>query len=135
MNKRSFRIAAGVGAVTLATVGVTAGVSFAGSAPAAAPAPADAAAQADGFLGGRLSVPPELVPPAGNRLDSVFKASGVQNYGCTDGAWKLLEPAAYLTGITVAPVKRQPASSARWCVCRPGKAGRSEGWMFSSRPW
>ncbi len=110
MNKRSFRIAAGVGATTLTIVGVSAGVSFAGPAPAPAPAPADAAAaQADGFLGGRLTVPPALVPPAGNRLDSVFKASGVQNYGCTDGAWKLLEPAAYLTGITVAPVKRATA--------------------------
>ena len=87
---------------------MTAGVSFAGPA-APAPPPADAAAQADGFLGGRLAVPPELVPPAGNRLDSVFRAGGVQNYGCTDGAWKLLEPAAYLTGITLAPVKRVTA--------------------------
>ncbi len=109
MNKRSFRIAAGVGALTLTIVGITAGVSFAGPAPAPAPAPADAAAQADGFLGGRLTVPAELEPPAGNRVDSVFRASGVQNYGCTDGAWKLLEPAAYLTGITVAPVKRVTA--------------------------
>lgn len=110
MNKRSFRIAAGVGALTLTIVGVSAGVSFAGPSPAPAPAPADAAAaQADGFLGGRLAVPPELVPPAGNRVHSVFRASGVQNYGCTDGAWKLLEPAAYLTGITVAPVKRVTA--------------------------
>jgi hypothetical protein len=110
LNKRSYRIAAGVGAFALTVVGVTTGVSFAGSTPAAAPAPADAAAaQADGFLGGRLTVPTELVPPAGNRLDSVFKAAGVQNYGCTDGAWKLLEPAAYLTGVTVAPVKRVTA--------------------------
>ncbi len=113
MTKRSFRITAGVGALTLTIVGVSAGVSFADSAPAPAPvaAPADprADAQADGFVGGRLAVPPELVPPAGNRLDSVFKARGVQNYGCTDGAWKLLEPAAILTGITVAPVRRATA--------------------------
>lgn len=111
MNKRSHLIAAGVGALTLTIVGVSAGVSFAGAGPGAAPAPAVAGAdaQADSFLGGRLSVPPELKPPPGNRLDSVFKASGVQNYGCTDGAWKLLEPAAYLTGITVAPVKRATA--------------------------
>jgi hypothetical protein len=111
LTKRSFRIAAGVGALTLTIVGVSAGVSFAGPAPAA-PAPAvagAAAAQADGFLGGRLSVPPEIAVPDGHRLDSVFKAAGVQNYGCTDAAWKLLEPAATLTGLTLAPVRRATA--------------------------
>jgi len=112
LKKRTFRIAAGVGALTRAIVGVTAGNSFAGSTVApAAPAPAaDAAtAQADGFVGGRLDVPPNLVPPAGNRLDSVFKARGVQNYGCTNGAWALLEPAATLTGLTLGPVRRETA--------------------------
>jgi hypothetical protein len=50
------------------------------------------------------------VPPAGNRLDSVFKARGVQNYGCSAaGAWTLLEPAATLTGITLDPVRRVTA--------------------------
>ncbi len=111
MKNRGIRIAAGIGALALTAVGVSTGVSFAGSAPAPAPAPepAGADARAEGFLGSRLSVPPELAPPAGNRLDSVFRASGVQNYGCADGAWKLLEPAAYLTGITLAPVKRVTA--------------------------
>ena len=113
MRNRLWRLPAAAGALALALVGVTAGNSFAGSTAAAprpaAPAPADAAAaQADGFTG-RLTVPPELVPPAGNRLDSVFKAAGVQNYGCTAGAWTLLEPAATLTGITLNPVRRDTA--------------------------
>ena len=34
--------------------------------------------------------------PDGNRLTGVFSAEGVQTYTCTDGAWKLLEPAATL---------------------------------------
>lgn len=113
MNKRSFRISAGVGAAALAGVAVSAGVSFAGT-PAAAPpvAPAaatQAAAQADGFVGGRLTVPDALVPPTGNVLDSVFKARGVQVYGCTDAKWTLVEPAASLTGLTLDPVRRTTA--------------------------
>jgi hypothetical protein len=109
LRKRTWGISAAAGAVALAIVGLTAGHSFAGAtaAPAPAPAPAGAAdAQAAGFVGKRLDVPPDLVPPAGNRLDSVFKAAGVQNYGCTDGAWTLFEPAATLTGITLDPVRR-----------------------------
>ena len=109
MKKRTFRISAGVGACALAIVAVTAGNSFAGSAPAPkAPAAADAAAaQADGFVGGRLEVPAAIAVPAGNKLDSVFKASGVQVYGCSaTKAWTLLEPAASLTGITVNSVRR-----------------------------
>jgi len=115
VKKRTFRISAVVGALTLAVVGVSAGVSFAGTAAAPAPAPAAppadaAAAQADGFVGGRLDVPADLVPPDGNRLDSVFKARGVQIYSCTAaGAWTLVEPAATLSGITLAPVRRQTA--------------------------
>jgi hypothetical protein len=109
LKKRTFRITAGVGACALAIVGVTAGNSFAGSAPApkVPVAVADAsAAQADGFVGGRLDVPAELAVPAGNKLDSVFKAKGVQIYGCTDGKWTLIEPAASLTGITLNPIAR-----------------------------
>lgn len=103
MKKRHLHIAAGIGAVTLAIVGVSTGVSFAGESSAAAPA-------ADSFLGGPITVPPTLVPPAGNKLTAVFKAGGVQIYGCTSGAWALIEPAASLTGITtVAPVKRVTA--------------------------
>jgi len=109
LKKRTFRISAGVGACALAVVAVTAGNSFAASAPAPkAPAAVvdAAAAQADGFVGGRLDVPAEIAVPDGNRLDSVFKAKGVQIYGCTAGAWTLIEPAATLTGITLKPVKK-----------------------------
>jgi hypothetical protein len=111
LRKRTWGISAAAGAVALVILGLTAGNSFAGSTAAApeapAPAAADAAAaQADGFVGRRLAVPPQLVPPEGNRLDSVFKAAGVQNYGCTNSAWTLLEPAATLTGITLDPIRR-----------------------------
>ncbi|MCA2217794.1 DUF3455 domain-containing protein [Jidongwangia harbinensis] len=113
MKKRTFRISAAVGALTLAGVAVSAGVSFAGTSTArepSAPAAADpAAAQADGFVGGRLAVPDALVPPAGHVLGSVFKARGVQIYGCTDAKWTLVEPAASLTGITLDPVQRSTA--------------------------
>jgi hypothetical protein len=112
LKKRTFRITAGIGAVALTVVGLTAGNSFAGSAPApkVPVAVADAAAaQADGFVGGRLDVPAELAVPDGNKLDSVFKAKGVQVYGCTDAKWALIEPAASLTGITLSPVRRVDA--------------------------
>ena len=39
-----------------------------------------------------------------------------------------------LTKCTVTPATRQPASSARWCVCRPVKAGSSDGCMLIIRP-
>ena len=110
MKKRTYRISAAVGALTLAIVAITAGNSFAGENAPAAVAPVDAAAgQADSFLGGTPQVPDTLKPPAGNVLSAVFKASGVQIYGCTDAKWALIEPAASLTGITVNPVKRVTA--------------------------
>ncbi|GLY98542.1 DUF3455 domain-containing protein [Actinoplanes sp. NBRC 103695] len=113
MKKRTFRIVSGVGAAALAMIGVSAGVSFAGQTPQAAPlaAPADASsAQADSFLGGKPSVPDAIKVPGGNVQTSVFKAHGVQNYGCSaTGAWALLEPAAVLTGLSLKPVK--PASA------------------------
>ena len=43
-----------------------------------------------------VDVPAALKVPDGNRLTGVFSAAGVQTYTCTDGAWKLLEPAATL---------------------------------------
>ncbi|MPY58733.1 DUF3455 domain-containing protein [Streptomyces spongiae] len=43
-----------------------------------------------------VDVPAALKVPDGNRLSGVFGAEGVQTYTCTDGAWKLLEPAATL---------------------------------------
>jgi hypothetical protein len=110
VKKRTYRISAAVGALTLAIVGITAGNSFAGESAPAVVAPADAAAgQADSFLGGSPQVPDALKPPAGNVLSAVFKASGVQIYGCTDAKWALIEPAASLSGITLNPVKRVTA--------------------------
>ncbi|MFG1607642.1 DUF3455 domain-containing protein [Actinoplanes sp. NPDC049265] len=106
MQKRTFRIVAGVGAAAIAMIGVTAGVSFAGQTPVAAPAASSSSAQADSFLGGKPDVPPAIAVPDGNVLTSVFKAHGVQNYGCnSSGAWALLEPAAVLTGLSLKPVK------------------------------
>jgi hypothetical protein len=111
VKTRTYRISAAVGALTLTIVGITAGVSFAGETAAPAGAiPADAAAgQADSFLGGSPRVPAALAPPAGNVPSAVFKASGVQIYGCPAGSWALTEPAASLTGITLDPVKRVTA--------------------------
>jgi hypothetical protein len=110
VKKRTYRISAAVGALTLTIVGITAGNSFAAENAPAAVAPVDAAGgQADSFLGGPLRVPDALKPPAGNVLSAVFKASGVQIYGCTDSKWTLIEPAASLSGITVNPVKRVTA--------------------------
>jgi hypothetical protein len=112
LKKRTLEITAGVGACALAVVAVTAGNSFAASAPApkAPPVVADAAAaQADGFVGGRLDVPAAIAVPDGNKLDSIFKAKGVQIYGCTDAKWALIEPAATLSGITLKPVKKVSA--------------------------
>ena len=43
--------------------------------------------------------PPELAPPAGNVLSSVYRARGVQVYQCSAGAWAFVEPAANLTGV------------------------------------
>lgn len=43
-----------------------------------------------------VDAPAALTVPDGNRLTGVFSAEGVQTYTCTDGAWKLLEPAATL---------------------------------------
>ncbi|MDQ1644064.1 MAG: hypothetical protein QOJ50_248 [Cryptosporangiaceae bacterium] len=48
------------------------------------------------------TVPKELKVPAGNVLSSSFQAHGVQIYQCTAGKWVFLEPAASLTGKTVA---------------------------------
>jgi hypothetical protein len=42
-------------------------------------------------------VPTAVEVPDGNKLTGVYAAEGVQTYTCTDGAWKLLEPAATLS--------------------------------------
>lgn len=101
MKTKTVRISAGVGAAALALVGISAGNSFADDKPA----PPSAASAADRFLGGPSTVPTTLVPPPGNTLSSVFKAKGVQVYGCTDAKWTLIEPAATLTGLALNPVK------------------------------
>ncbi|MFI5938300.1 DUF3455 domain-containing protein [Actinoplanes sp. NPDC051494] len=101
MTTRTVKISAGVGAVALALVAVTTGASFAGETPA----PRAALAPADSFLGGAPTVPATLVPPAGNVLTSVFKAKGVQVYGCGTGTWTLTEPAATLAGLNLKPLR------------------------------
>jgi hypothetical protein len=62
---------------------------------------ANAQGQAEQTRGDR-PIPAALVPPAGNVLSSVFHAEGVQVYQCTAGAWTFVEPAATLTGRSVA---------------------------------
>ncbi|MBG0562959.1 DUF3455 domain-containing protein [Actinoplanes aureus] len=97
-----------IGALALVAVAVPAGVSFAGTErPPAESRPATT--QADSFLGGSPKVPDALAPPPGNALHSVFKARGVQVYGCQNGTWTLIEPAASLTGVTLHPVKKVTA--------------------------
>jgi hypothetical protein len=105
LKTKNVRLAAGVGATALALVGISAGISFA----ADTPTDRSSAGAADRFLGGPSAVPAALVPPAGNTLSSVFKAKGVQVYGCTDAKWTLVEPAATLTGISLNPAR--PASA------------------------
>ncbi|MFI7501358.1 DUF3455 domain-containing protein [Streptomyces sp. NPDC049687] len=77
--------------LTTAVVATAAAGTFlattAGSAVASEPAPALTAVKA----------PAALAVPDGNKLTGVFDAKGVQTYTCTDGAWKLLEPAATLS--------------------------------------
>ncbi|MEU1478220.1 DUF3455 domain-containing protein [Streptomyces sp. NPDC005760] len=58
-----------------------------------------------------VKAPAALKVPDGNKLTGVYPARGVQTYTCTDGAWKLLEPAATLSdrrGRTVALHSRGP---------------------------
>ncbi|WP_410644629.1 DUF3455 domain-containing protein [Amycolatopsis sp. lyj-346] len=42
-------------------------------------------------------VPDALKVPAGNRPVAAYPAEGVQIYGCTNGAWALIQPAAVLS--------------------------------------
>ena len=68
------------------------------------------AATADALLR-PVKAPAALKVPDGNKLTGVYPARGVQTYTCTDGAWKLLEPAATLSdkrGRTVALHSRGP---------------------------
>jgi hypothetical protein len=85
----------------LACVGLLAAALIAGSPTSAYSRPAspsEALAGTDGAVIANLDVPPELVPPAGQKLQADFAASGVQVYQCTNGAWVFVEPAASLIG-------------------------------------
>ncbi|KPI06063.1 Protein of unknown function DUF3455 [Actinobacteria bacterium OK074] len=72
---------------TTALAAVTAGTLLSATVGQAAPAQSAGAA---------VDAPAALKVPDGNRLTGLFSAAGVQTYTCTDGAWKLLEPAATL---------------------------------------
>ncbi|MEV5717545.1 DUF3455 domain-containing protein [Amycolatopsis mediterranei] len=43
------------------------------------------------------TVPDAIKVPAGNRALASYPAEGVQIYGCTNGAWALIQPAAVLS--------------------------------------
>ncbi|MEU6351568.1 DUF3455 domain-containing protein [Streptomyces sp. NPDC047072] len=95
LNKRMTLTAVAALAATAGTFLST----TAGHAAASDPAPA------------AVKAPAALAVPDGNKLTAVFSARGVQTYTCTDGAWKLLEPAATLSdkrGRTVALHSRGP---------------------------
>ncbi|MEU8239883.1 DUF3455 domain-containing protein [Actinoplanes missouriensis] len=113
MTSRSVKIFGAFGAIALVAVAAPASVSFAateGLPAAAAPATAVRAGQVSaGGVPAGPRVPPELAPPAGNVVNAVLKARGVQIYGCTAGAWALIEPAATLTGMRLQPQKKVTA--------------------------
>ncbi|MFC8365420.1 DUF3455 domain-containing protein [Streptomyces griseorubiginosus] len=72
----------------LTTAGVAAAAALLGTATGHA-TPSDPAPRP-------VKAPAALKVPDGNKLTAVFGARGVQTYTCTEGAWKLLEPAATL---------------------------------------
>jgi hypothetical protein len=82
--KLAKRLALTTTALAVATAGTLLGTTAGHAAPAQS-----ATAHVD--------APAALKVPDGNRLTGVFAAKGVQTYTCTDGAWKLLEPAATLS--------------------------------------
>ncbi|MFJ9011787.1 DUF3455 domain-containing protein [Streptomyces canus] len=89
--------------LALTTAALAAATAFLGTTTGNA-APADAALKP-------VKAPAALKVPDGNKLTGVYPARGVQTYTCTDGAWKLLEPAATLSdkrGRTVALHSRGP---------------------------
>lgn len=67
------------------TVALAIGALFLGGAATASATPAPA------------KVPDAIKVPDGNRPLASYPAEGVQIYGCTAGAWTLLQPAAVLT--------------------------------------
>jgi hypothetical protein len=47
--------------------------------------------------GGKRPVPEAVKVPAGNKHVATYRGEGVQIYGCTNGAWTLIQPAATLS--------------------------------------
>jgi hypothetical protein len=90
-----------IGVLAVGLVAASAGAAFSQEQPAAVRAAPDPVLA----VTGALAVPPELAPPAGNVLSSVFGARGVQVYTCTAGAWTFTEPAATLNGTTIQPFR------------------------------
>ncbi|MEU4670584.1 DUF3455 domain-containing protein [Amycolatopsis sp. NPDC023774] len=89
--------------------GATACSSASGAAAADPGAPAKAAAGAQsgtqaqdqtGTQGGTpevIAAPAQVQVPPGNKRVATFHGEGVQIYGCTDGAWTLIQPAAIMS--------------------------------------
>ncbi|MCR6484680.1 DUF3455 domain-containing protein [Amycolatopsis sp. OK19-0408] len=67
------------------TVALAVGALLVGGAATASASPAPA------------KVPDAIKVPAGNRALASYAAEGVQIYGCTAGAWTLIQPAAVLS--------------------------------------
>jgi cytoskeletal protein RodZ len=136
---RTWRTSAGVGALTAILVTASAGAAFSQEHQATSAAPAaaagDLAAAGDPAGAERaaaaMAAPPELVPPAGNVLNSVFAARGVQVYECRATAWSLLEPAATLVGSTVRPFR--PASAVHFRG--PSWQSAEDGSLVEAKPF
>ncbi len=82
---KKMTVALAVGAMALVSGGAT----------ASAAAPVDVAAQLEQGITQR--VPDAVKVPDGNKRIATFKGDGVQIYGCTNGAWTFIQPAATLT--------------------------------------
>ncbi|WIX78839.1 DUF3455 domain-containing protein [Amycolatopsis carbonis] len=115
MKRISLALAAGsmilLGGATACSSGSSDGAGQGGAANAAGSqaAPAQTGAQsstpsAADTQGGAQAGSPEIVEapaavqvPPGNKRVANFRGEGVQIYGCTDGAWKLIKPSAIMT--------------------------------------
>ncbi|MGW4484220.1 DUF3455 domain-containing protein [Amycolatopsis sp. NPDC004368] len=113
MKRISLALAAGsmilLGGATACSSGSSDGAGGPVNAAGAQAAPASAGAQdgtpgAAGTQGGAQAGTPEIIEapaavqvPPGNKRVAQFTGTGVQIYGCTDGAWKLIKPSAVMT--------------------------------------
>lgn len=91
---RPIAVGAAAGLAVAAVLAVTPGV----AALAAGPTTVNRQVGAHPVQPANVTVPPELIPPAGQVLVATFAANGVQVYRCTAGAWAFVEPAANLVG-------------------------------------